>query len=342
MLHLLDLAPEQFKAWLASENQPGYRAGQVRRWLFDQPVAEFEAMTDLAKPLRSRLAEQFTIWTTRVVAKQEADDGTEKLLLELADGERIECVLLRDDREHRTICISTQVGCRMGCVFCASGLEGVKRNLTAGEMVEEMLQLKRLLPRGERLSHVVVMGMGEPLLNLDRLLAALATATDPEALGISARRITISTVGLSKAMRRLADTECQYHLAVSLHAPDDELRNRLVPSNRKVGVASILAAADYYFERTGRRVTFEYVLLADTNDQPQHAHRLAGLLKDRPALVNVIPYNRVVGLPYRTPSAAASARFVEILREGGLSTKLRYRKGAPIDAACGQLRGRQA
>jgi len=342
MRHLLDLTPEQLAAWLASENTRGYRAAQVRRWLFDQPVAGFDDMTDLAKPLRRRLAEEFTIWTTRVAARQKADDGTEKLLLELADGERIECVLLRDDRKHRTICISTQVGCRMGCVFCASGLKGVKRNLAAGEIVEQMLQLKRLLPRGERLSHVVVMGMGEPLMNLNRLLAALATATSPEGLGISARRITISTVGLPKAMRRLADTGCQYHLAVSLHAADDELRNRLVPSNRKVGVASILAASDYYFQRTGRRVTFEYVLLAGTNDQAQHARRLVGLLKGRPALVNVIPYNRVPGLPYRAPSASASARFVEILRRGGLNTKVRCRKGAPIDAACGQLRCRRA
>ncbi|MFH1266139.1 MAG: 23S rRNA (adenine(2503)-C(2))-methyltransferase RlmN [Planctomycetota bacterium] len=342
MLHLLDLTPEQLKGWLAEHDLPGYRAAQIRQWLFERSADGFEAMTDLARPLRSRLAEEFRIWTTEVVARQEADDGTEKLLLALSDGERIECVLLRDDKKRRTICISTQAGCAMGCAFCASGLEGVKRNLTAGELVEEMLQLKRLLPHDERLSHVVVMGMGEPLLNLDALLHALATATDPEALAISARRITISTVGLPGPMRRLAEHNAPYHLAVSLHAPDDELRNRLVPSNRKVGIAAILAAADHYFERTGRRITYEYVLLAEVNDQLRHARRLVELLRGRPALVNVIPYNRVSGLPYRTPPAADSARFVEILREGGLNAQLRYRKGDRIAAACGQLRGATA
>jgi 23S rRNA (adenine2503-C2)-methyltransferase len=341
MRHLLDLTPEQFQGWFAAGDLPAYRAAQLRRWLFERSADDFEAMTDLPGPLRKQLADEFRIWTTRVVADQKADDGTEKLLLELADGERIECVLLRDDREHRTICISTQVGCAMGCVFCASGLDGMKRNLTTGEIVEQMLQLKRRLPEGERLSHVVVMGMGEPLLNLDGLLPALATATSPEALGIGARRVTISTVGLPKPMRRLADARCHYHLAVSLHAPDDELRNQLVPANRNVGIARILAAADYCFERTGRRVTFEYVLLAEVNDRPRHARQLVALLRGRAALVNVIPYNRVSGLPYRTPKPATTARFVEILEQGGLSVKIRYRKGDRINAACGQLRCRQ-
>ncbi len=340
MRHLLDLTPEELKGWFAARELPAYRAGQVRRWLFQRLADDFEAMTDLPGPLRRQLAEEFRIWTTGVAAGQKADDGTEKLLLELDDNERIECVLLRDDRQHRTICISTQVGCAMGCVFCASGLDGMNRNLTAGEIVEQMLQLRRRLPDRERISHVVVMGMGEPLLNLDALLPALATATSPEALGIGARRVTISTVGLTKPMRRLADERCQYHLAVSLHAPDDELRNRLVPANRNVGIASILEAADYYFERTGRRVTFEYVLLAEVNDRPRHARQLVALLRGRPALINVIPYNRVSGLPYRTPQPATTARFVEILEQGGLSVKIRYRKGDRIDAACGQLRCR--
>ena len=226
----------------------------------------------------------------------------------------------------------------MGCVFCASGLEGVVRNLTTGEIVEEMLQLKRLLPDGERLSHIVVMGMGEPLANLDHLLPALEMATHRDGLGISTRRVTISTVGIPKGIRRLADLDCQYHLAVSLHAPDDELRSRLVPTNRKIGIAAILEAADYYFEKTGRRVMFEYVLLADLNDQPEHAARLIARLKGRPALVNLIPYNPVVGLPYRTPSPAATARFVEVLQRGGITVATRFRKGDRIDAACGQLR----
>lgn len=340
MLHLLEQTPDGLQAWFAQRGLPGYRAAQVRRWLFEKRAAGFEQMTDLPKQVRSQLADEFQIFTTRVAQHRKADDGTEKLLLEMNDQQQIECVLLRDDKEHRTICISTQVGCAMGCVFCASGLDGVVRNLTSGELVEQMLQLQRLLPENEHLSHLVVMGIGEPLANLDGLLPALATATGADGLGIGARRITISTVGLPQGIRRLAEQNCQYHLAVSLHAADDELRNRLVPANRKLGIAAILAAADDYFDMTGRRVTFEYVLLADVNDQPEHARRLVALLRGRPALINVIPYNPVSDLPYRTPAAAVTARFVETLREGKLNVKIRYRKGERIDAACGQLRWR--
>jgi 23S rRNA (adenine2503-C2)-methyltransferase len=344
MQHLLDLTPDELKAWFTERGLPGYRAGQVRRWVFQKRAAAVDEMTDLAASLRRRLAEECRLWTAEVASVQQGDDGAEKLLLELADGERIECVLLRDDRGHRTACISTQVGCAMGCAFCASGLDGVARNLTTGEIVEQLLHLQRRLPDGEneRLSHVVVMGMGEPLANLDRLLAALASATAPDALGISARRVTISTVGLPEGIRRLAAADCPYHLAVSLHAADDALRNRLVPANRNVGIAAILAAADDYFAATGRRVTYEYVLLGGVNDQPHSARRLVDLLKGRPALVNLIPYNPVAELPYETPTAEATARFAEILEEGGLAVKIRYRKGDRIDAACGQLRRRHA
>jgi 23S rRNA (adenine2503-C2)-methyltransferase len=195
-----------------------------------------------------------------------------------------------------------------------------------------------MTPFSERLSHVVVMGMGEPLLNLDALLPALAVAASRDGLGISVRRVTISTVGLPEGIRRLARENCPYHLAVSLHAADDALRNKLVPANRGFGIAAILAAADEYFELTGRRVTFEYVLLAGVNDQPEHARQLVRFLRGRPALVNLIPYNPVPGLPYRTPSPAATAQFVEILTEGGLTAAIRYRKGDRIGAACGQLR----
>ena len=182
------------------------------------------------------------------------------------------------------------------------------------------------------------MGMGEPLLNLDALLPALAQAAAGDGLGISARRITISTVGLPEGIRRLAKENCQYHLAVSLHAAGDELRNQIVPANRGLGVAAILAAADQYFELTGRRVTFEYVLLAGVNDQPEHARQLVDLLRGRPALVNLIPYNPVPGLPYRTPASAVTARFVDLLTRGGLNVAIRHRKGERISAACGQLR----
>jgi 23S rRNA (adenine2503-C2)-methyltransferase len=291
------------------------------------------------------------LWTTQVVRHLRADDGTEKLLLQLADGHRIECVLLRQGPQRRTICISTQVGCAMGCVFCASGMDGVARNLTTGEIVEQMLRLDRLLSPSpeqpglatpgfcdERLSHIVVMGMGEPLANLDHLLPALDEATHPHGLGIGARRITISTVGIPTAIRRLAEKDLQYHLAVSLHAADDELRSRLVPVNAKIGLAAILEAADDYFAATGRRLTFEYVLLGGINDRPSDARKLAALLRDRTALVNVIPYNPVSGLPYETPTADAVSRFTSILEASGVAIRVRRRKGDKINAACGQLR----
>ena len=338
MIHVLQQTPAQLRDWFGQRGLPGYRAGQVRKWLFQKRAAAFDEMTDLPAAVRDQLAAQFQIWTTRIARHRKAADGTEKLLLELHDAERIECVLLRDDKQHCTVCISTQVGCAMGCAFCATGLDGVARNLTTGEIVEQMLRLQRLLPEGERLSHVVVMGMGEPLLNLDSLLPALATAASRDGLGISVRRITISTVGLPAGIRRLARENCQYHLAVSLHAADDALRNELVPANRGFGIAAILAAADEYFELTGRRVTFEYVLLSGVNDQPEHARQLVKSLRGRPALVNLIPYNPVSGLPYRTPSPAATAQFVEILTQGGLNVNIRYRKGDRISAACGQLR----
>ena len=294
-------------------------------------------MTDLPKELRANLAADFTIWTTNVARHSQAADGTEKLLLELADKQRIECVLLRDGH-RRTICISSQVGCAMGCVFCASGLDGVIRNLTAGEIVEQMLRLSRLLPADERLSHIVVMGMGEPLANLNNLLPALEEAASPTGLGISHRRITISTVGLPPAIRRLAELDARYQLAVSLHAPNDELRNQLVPVNKNIGIQSIVEAADHYFEISGRRLTFEYVLLGELNDRPEHARELAELLRGRTALLNVIPYNPVAGLPYKTPSRKAQERFLAILAEAGINVQVRERKGDEIDAACGQLR----
>jgi 23S rRNA (adenine2503-C2)-methyltransferase len=322
---------------MAEHGQPEYRAGQVWKWLFEKRAASFADMSDLPKSLRNLLSEHFQIGSSGVAHRQVAADGTEKLLLDLGDGQQIECVLIREGK-RRTICISTQVGCAMGCVFCASGLEGVARNLTTAEIIEQMLHLARLLPADERLSNIVVMGMGEPLANLDRLLPALEIASSPSGLGISARRITVSTVGLPAAIDRLAERNLHYHLAVSLHAPNDALRNDLVSTNRKTGIAAILAAAERYFEHTGRRLTFEYVLLGGINDQPEHARELAQLLHGRAALLNVIPYNPVEGIPYRTPSLAASEHFVEILRDSGINVQVRQRKGDRIDAACGQLR----
>jgi 23S rRNA (adenine2503-C2)-methyltransferase len=337
MQHLLEPNPEPLASWLKDHGHPPFRAGQIRKWLFENRAGDFADMTDLPKKLREELAADWTIWTSKVVRHQKAPDGTEKLLLQLADGGRIECVLLRDG-DRRSICISTQVGCAMGCVFCASGLDGVDRNLTSGEIVEQMLLLQRLLPAEERLSHIVVMGMGEPLANLDNLLPALEIASSDKGLGISHRRITISTVGLPKPLDRLTELGTAYQLAVSLHAPNDELRTKIVPTNKSTGLADILSAADRYFEASGRRLTFEYVLLAEINDRPEHAKQLVELLQGRTMLLNVIPYNPVPGLPYKTPSANAVNRFRDILIAGGINVKFRQRKGSEIEAACGQLR----
>jgi 23S rRNA (adenine2503-C2)-methyltransferase len=328
-----DLLP----AWVAEQGQPAWRVKAIRRWLFGGRAASFADMTDLSKGLRAGLEGAFRIWTTSIARHNRADDGTEKLLLELHDGQRIECVLLRDG-ERRTVCISSQVGCAMGCVFCASGIDGVVRNLTTGEIIEQLLRLQQLLPPTERLSHIVVMGMGEPLANLDRLLPALAAAQDPDGLGISQRRITISTVGLPPAIDRLAAENPGYHLAVSLHAAEDPLRTQLVPVNKSIGIAEVMAAADRYWEASGRRLTFEYVLLGGVNDSQEHARSLVRLLGGRAALVNVIPYNAVAGMPWREPSQGSRDRFLDTLREAGVNVQVRRRKGARIDAACGQLR----
>lgn len=336
----LSLPESERIAWLAERGQPKFREKQIRKWIVQKRADSFAAMTDLPQKLRDELTANFVVLSSRVALHKKASDGTEKLLVELADGKKIECVLLRDG-DRRTICISSQVGCAMGCVFCASGLAGVERNLSTEEIVEEALHLQRLLPDDERLSHIVVMGMGEPLANLDRLLPALDVASSPDGLGISARRITISTVGLPAAMRRLVDRGSRYHLAVSLHAPNDPLRDQLVPVNDKIGLDAILEEADRYYEESGRRLTFEYVLLGGLNDAPEHAEELARRLRGKTALVNVIPYNAVAGLPYKTPSGNAVHRFCRILTDAGINVQVRERKGDEIDAACGQLRREQ-
>ncbi len=336
---LLDVAREELAAWLAAHQEPPLRARQLRRWLVVGRAESFERMTDLPRNLRQSLAADFEPFTTQIIHHAKSPDGTHKLLLRLVDGQSIECVLIQANK-HRTACISTQVGCGMGCVFCASGLNGVARNLTSGEILEQFIRMRNLLPQVQRLTHIVVMGMGEPLANLDALLAALETAGAKDGLGVGARHVTISTVGLPAKIRRLADLGKQYHLAVSLHAPNDDLRTRIVPTNEKTGLREILAAADYFFERTGRQVTYEYVMLGGINDSAEQANELARLLRGRRAHVNLIPYNDVAGLPYHPPAPAALSAFVNILRRSEISVKVRKRKGSTIDAACGQLRRR--
>ncbi len=343
---ILDVPADTLRAWLAERGQPPMRVSQIRKQILASRATTFEAMSDLPKPLRAELADAFSVFSMRVEKHLFAKDDTHKLVLRLGDDRMIECVLIQDDG-RATACISTQVGCGMGCVFCASGLNGVVRNLTTGEMLEQLVLMRNLTDanstnpdRAPRLTNVVVMGMGEPLANLENLLDALAVAGDKNGLGIGARHVTISTVGLPAKIRKLAESGKQYSLAVSLHAPNDELRTRIVPTNDKTGLDAILAAADEFYEKTGRQVTYEYVVLGGLNDQPAHARQLAGLLTGRKAHVNLIPWNDVQGLPYRRPHDTDLQNLIDTLRKNGVSVKVRKRKGSEIDAACGQLRRR--
>ncbi|QDU81637.1 putative dual-specificity RNA methyltransferase RlmN [Polystyrenella longa] len=333
----LSLSQDELQSWLQENGEPAYRTGQIWSWIHQQRAASFEAMSNLPQELRNKLQESFALFQTEQLRHQKARDNTEKLLLRLRDGEEIECVLMRETN-RRTICISTQVGCAMGCTFCASGLLGLSRNLTKAEILEQIYLLDRLLKTDERLTNIVVMGIGEPLANLKELLPALATVHSEEGMGIGVRRVTISTVGLPGKIEELAETGLPYNLAISLHAPNDELRTEIVPVNKNVGIDKLLSAADAYFDQTGRRVSYEYILLGSINDRPVHAQQLADLMHGRNAHVNLIPMNDVEELPFHSPSAPRTQEFERLLRDSGVNVTVRKRKGADIDAACGQLR----
>ena len=332
-----DLTRNGLLAWCDAHGVPPYRADQIRQWIFGKRVNDFADMHDIPAAVRKQLAEEFDFWSGRIVRHQVSSDRTEKLLLEMREGDLVECVLMRET-DRATVCISTQVGCGMGCVFCASGLDGVKRNLSTGEILEQVLRVDRLLSKEERITNVVVMGMGEPLANLRSLLPALDTLNEKGGMGLGARRITISTVGLPEKMRELARHGTPYNLAVSLHAPDDALRTEIVPTNKRTGIDAILEAAEEYFVETGRRVTYEYVLLAGKNDGPEQAKQLAKLLRNHVAHVNLIPMNPVAPIDLTAPAEPRTKMFAEMLEHGGVNVTVRKRKGADIDAACGQLR----
>lgn len=336
---LLETTPKLLADWLVERGFPAFHARQIFRWIFDRRAEDFEQMSDLPKALRLALADDWEVFGTKISHHSVAPDGTDKLLLECRDGKRVECVLMAVE-DRRTVCISTQVGCGMGCVFCASGLKGVERNLSKAEILEQVLRARNLLPIEDRLTNIVVMGMGESLANFDNLIAALDWICSKEGLGLGQRRVTISTVGLPEKMHKLADLGRQYHLAVSLHAAREEIRNELVPINERVGLTAVMEAADNYFQKTGRQVTFEYVLLRGLNDGPEDSQALGRLLSKRKAHANLIPYNPVAGLPYERPSPEAIRDFVQTVELYGVSVTVRKTKGREIDAACGQLRRR--
>ncbi len=334
---ILDLPESELLAWLAAAGEKKFRAKQIRKWLIERRITSFGEMTDLSAALRAKLAAEFRFSSFEQVGHQVAKDRTEKLLLKLHDGELVECVLMRDPGRC-TVCISTQVGCAMGCVFCASGLLGVKRDLTQTEILEQVLVLHRLMNDDEKITNVVVMGIGEPFANYGNLMRALNFLTAEDGFGLGARRITVSTVGIPKRIRQFAECGKAFNLAVSLHAPNDKLRTEIVPTNKGTGLQDILAAADEFFEKTGRRVSYEYVLMSGINDQPEHAEELAKLLRGRNAHVNLIPMNGVNELVMTAPGDPMTRKFQQILDYRGIATTVRKRKGADIDAACGQLR----
>ena len=323
---------------VAEHGGKAFQARQLAHWVFKHGAASLDDARNLPRGLRDALtAAAVEPRDSSIRAVSPARDGTQKMLVHLRDGEAVECVIIPDG-DRTTLCISTQVGCPVGCVFCASGLDGVRRNLSTAEIVDQVLHARDRLPGARKLTNLVVMGMGEPLLNLDALLPALERIHDPEGINLGARRITVSTSGYPDRIRKLAQCPLAFHLAVSLHAADDDLRKRLVPT-AKWPVAEIVAAARSFFESRNREVTFEVVLLGGTNDRPQDADNLIALLQGFPCTVNLIPWNpvdQIQGLS--RPLDTDVDTFADRLRAGGLNITVRRQRGADEDAACGQLR----
>jgi 23S rRNA (adenine2503-C2)-methyltransferase len=347
---LKNLTRDELAAALTKLNEPAYRIGQVLAWIYEQRADSIAAMSNLPKPLREKLASEFDFTVLKLARKQGSQDTTQKFLWQLADGQFIESVLipaspaLYGDRSDRhTLCVSTQVGCAYGCKFCASGLDGFKRNLTPAEIVDQILAVERTENREPRtenrlINNLVFMGMGEPLANYDNLMRAIRLITAPWGVGIGARKITVSTSGLVPQIQKLADEPQQIRLAVSLHGATDEVRAKIMPVNRRWPLKELLAACDYYVKRKQRMMTFEYIMIENVNDALDQAEKLAVIARRLHAKVNLIPYNAVEGLPWKRPSDESQQAFHRILRRQGVTATLRIEKGHDIDAACGQLR----
>ena len=334
---------DELTTWFSQLGQPAYRADQVLRWIYEKQATAFDQMSDLPEMVRSKLAETFLLSSLRSVHRTGSSDTTQKFLFELPDGNFIESVLIPASpslyglaSDRKTICVSTQVGCAYGCKFCASGLEGWTRNLGPEEIVEQVLQVQSL--SGEAIDNIVFMGMGEPLANYQNLLRAIEIINAGWGPGIGARHVTISTSGLVPRIRDLAEQPLQVRLAISLHGATDDVRQRIMPINRKYNVHALMEACVYYWTRKRQRITFEYILIDQVNDQIEQAHELARLAARLEAKVNLIPYNTVAGLSWERPSRNRQHAFLHALRKHGIAATIRREKGHDIDAACGQLR----
>ena len=328
----------QLKEWVTEKGLPSYRADQLFSWMHVKLADTFDEMSNIPKALIAQLNEECTLSSLKIVRVQESKiDGTRKYLFELEDGNLIESVMMRY-KHGNSVCVSSQVGCAMGCSFCASTLDGCIRNLRTAEILGQVYSIQKDL--GERVSNVVIMGMGEPMMNYDNVISFVHLFSNEKALHVSQRNITISTCGIVPAIDRLSQESLKVTLALSLHAPNDDIRRRIMPVAKKYSIDEVLSACDRYFENTGRRVTFEYCLIDGVNDREEHAAELAGRLAGKNAHVNLIPVNPAPGNDYGAAKEKDIKRFTEVLEKKGIQTTRRREMGRDIDGACGQLRYR--
>ncbi|AMC92813.1 23S rRNA (adenine(2503)-C2)-methyltransferase [Erysipelothrix larvae] len=338
MNSLLNYDYDEMISFMESNNEKPYRAKQVFEWLYRKRVDSIDAMTNLSKDLRQRLKESTYVDSLEMVTKQESSDGTIKFLFRCADGALIETVLMVSDYGY-SVCVTSQVGCNMGCKFCASGLLKKERNLSAAEMVTQVLYVQREIDaREKRVSHIVVMGIGEPMDNYDNVMRFIRTVNHDLGLGIGARHITVSTCGVVPMIKKFAQEKTQVNLAISLHAPNNELRSEIMPINQRFPIEKLMESLHYYLDLNHRRLTFEYILLDGVNDQVEHALQLSKLIKGMNAYVNLIPYNPVSEHGYKRTPMNQAMDFLDVLMKHGIQATIRQEKGTNIDAACGQLR----